>query len=80
MNPLDLLKKTPEELRHMDKLEIHEGYKKIIKHMLMDFYLSCMKAEVEFKTLKDLLDYIDGWIKDRIKPPAEDWNPGDCGK
>ncbi len=76
----ELLKKKPEDLRNTPKEEIHSGYKNIIKHMLMDFYMDCSQVSQNFKTLDDLTDFIDDWTEKHNKPPHEDWMPGDKGK
>ena len=70
---------TPDELKKMDVQTVHEGYKKILANMLMDFYINAANDDVDLKTLKDLTDFIDTWISKRIKPQHKDWCPGDKG-
>lgn len=64
----------------MSKQEVHDGYKKIIAHMLMTFYLDVQNVSDSFETVKHLHDYVDHWVAANIKSPHEDWKPGDCGK
>jgi hypothetical protein len=80
---VNLLKLSSAELNNMDKKEVHEGYKKIMAVMLMDFYIQCSNHFDSGNniTVKALTDYIEEWMEKKIKKqPAEDWNPGDSGK
>jgi len=79
MNLLDL---SAEELKNMDKKTVHDGYKKIMSVMLMDFYIDCSNHFDEKDiTLQDLTDYIAKWVDKKItKEPQKEWNAGDSGK
>lgn len=79
LRELDLLKLSPSELKNMDRGDIHEGYKKIISIMLMDFYISGSNADPPIETIEDLTEFIEVWVSKNIKSPHPGWNPGDMG-
>lgn len=74
------MKKTPEELKNISKEDVHDGYKKILSHVLMDFYIDCTNSEKQIETVQDLTDFVTEWVKKKIRPPHQYWNPGDSGK
>jgi hypothetical protein len=75
-----LLKLSAEELKGMKKEEVHKGYAALMAHILMDFYVDCSNKEPPIATLADLQQFIAKWLSTRLKPPHEEWRPGDCGK
>jgi hypothetical protein len=80
---MNLLNFSAEQLKNMSKEEVHEGYKKILSVMLMDFYIDCSNSFNSGNdiTVRDLNNFIAHWLEKKIiKKPAEDWNPGDSGK
>jgi hypothetical protein len=76
----NLLNMSPSELREMSKEDVHDGYRKILENMLMDFYVATTDSDVKIETLFDLNQFIRRWLDKRISPPNEAWKPGDCGK
>lgn len=80
---MNLLNLSSDQLKNMSKEEVHEGYKKILSVMLMDFYIDCSNSFDSGNdiTVRDLNNFIAHWLEKKIiKKPAEDWNPGDSGK
>lgn len=77
---MNLLNLTPEQLRNMDKNEVHEGYKKIIEVMLLNFTADYLGRQDEINYVEDLEAFIKEWVEKNCKPAHKDWNPGDCGK
>lgn len=75
----ELLNLSAEQLKRMPKETVHEGYKKILAEMLMDFYVDCTNTTAPLETLGDLNNFIDYWLSRKIKSPHPDWNPGDSG-
>ncbi len=74
------LNKTPEELKKMGRVPVHEGYKKIMQCMLFQFYMDCSDHLDSVETIEDLQKYIYHWVENHTGPPNEDWKPGDRAK
>ena len=80
---MNLLKLSAAQLKNMDKQKVHEGYKKILSVILMDFYIDCSNAFDSGNniTVRDLNEFIAKWLEKKIKKDAvDDWHPGDSGK
>jgi hypothetical protein len=73
----ELLNKTPDELNKMTKNSVHEGYKGILRYMLMDFFKDITSRCEPFENKSEVAQYIFDWVENHSKPASEDWKPGD---
>lgn len=70
----------PEELIKMSREQLHEGYKKVMKNMVVNFfwdafsYVQTIRGDTNGVT--EVEEFTSKWIDEHLKPAREDWHPG----